>query len=288
LCFVNVGLRNFISECGLGGIRKSAPISRFLPSVGSRVMRVQFVGRVIPDVLKITIENYPGFTWVSTAHKASWNFSLSIKHGAVTVACELPDFEQEKHFIDLYLRAHDLAYTVLDLTSFATGKHHRLLFEKMILPNGAVTDIVDVFPVSPLLNSAAITHPDDLDTLLRIVGGEPHLFRTLRYLISGTMEPHMSAINCGRVVEALRQIIAPKLDRKQGWAELRNVLRVDRSYIDLLTTSSIDSRHGGFTRIEGDVTMEIATRAWTLVNRYLEFRKRGNQPLPAAEFPVLS
>lgn len=193
-------------------------------------------------------------------------------------------FDEGRHFVDLYLRAQDFTYAALDIISFSTSKHHRLIIEKWIKPTGESADIYDQFHDMPQLNSAAV----NFDVLLNIILREPPLFRAMRDLISGTMEPHASAVNCGRVVDALRRLIAPNLERKQGWARFRSILRVERPYVELITNTATAPRHGSFDRIKGDVTNEIAIRTWTLMNRYLEYRKRGNQPLPEAEFPVLA
>jgi hypothetical protein len=201
----------------------------------------------------VTIQNYPTVTWEATEHNSIVKFHISIVDGNVTVTCDMENFEESKHFLDLHLRAQDFVMVILDLCSFSTGKHHRLLIEKWIKPSGEVSHIYDMFYTGPQLNSAATTHASDFETLLKIISVDPPLFRALRDLIEGTMVPHASAVNCGRVLDALRKLIAPGLRPDPGWAKLRETLRVERSYLQLISDTSKDPRHGSFDRIKGDV-----------------------------------
>jgi hypothetical protein len=69
---------------------------------------------------------------------------------------------------------------------------------------------------------------------------------------------------------------------------MRENLRVDRSYLQLITDQSKAPRHGDVQAIEALVTEEVAKRCWTIMNRYFEFKKRGGSPLPLSEYPLLT
>jgi hypothetical protein len=227
-------------------------------------------------------------TWQAEEHNCIIAFRIRINGNKIDVDCEMEVFDEARHYVDLYLRTQDFVMVALDLLSFQTGKHHRGIIKYWISPDGACKEIYDMFPVTQENSSAVLSSPTDLPTLLPIVAGDPPLFRALRDLIDGVMTPHSSVVNCGRVVDALRKLIAPSLERKQGWEQLQTALRVERSYREPITTLSTNPRHGDFSRIKGDVTMDISLRTWNLMNRYLEFRKRGGHPLPEDEFPLLS
>lgn len=38
----------------------------------------------------------------------------------------------------------------------------------------------------------------------------------------------------------------------------------------------------------GAVTTEVTRRSWVIMNRFMEYRLRGDKPLDAKEFPLLS
>jgi hypothetical protein len=69
---------------------------------------------------------------------------------------------------------------------------------------------------------------------------------------------------------------------------MRRNLHIDRAYLDFITDQSIGSRHGDPQHIPGGPVTETVRRAWVVMNRYLEYRKRGNGPLTAPEFPLLT
>jgi hypothetical protein len=56
-----------------------------------------------------------------------------------------------------------------------------------------------------------------------------------------------------------------------------------------ITDGSRGPRHGDRGGVTGDGQRIAMQRAWTIMNRYFEFMKRGGeQPLPKAEFPTLA
>jgi hypothetical protein len=127
----------------------------------------------------------------------------------------------------------------------------------------------------------------DLAEILGLVMREPALFMALNDLIHAVSTPHMTPANCGRVVDGLRKLVAPNMDPKQGWPIFQKTINADELYLTFISEHSKEPRHGGHVRIDGPTTTEIARRTWAIMNRFLEFRKRGNLPLPLADFPVL-
>lgn len=68
---------------------------------------------------------------------------------------------------------------------------------------------------------------------------------------------------------------------------MRSKLNLSLDYLKLMTDTSTAPRHGDSAHISGTITVEIAERTWTVFNRFLEYKKLGDQKLPEAEFPVL-
>jgi len=64
-------------------------------------------------------------------------------------------------------------------------------------------------------------------------------------------------------------------------------LNLDAAYLKLITDQSVGPRHGDHQYVLGTMTREIATRSWTVMNRFLEYLKRGRAALPPDEFPLL-
>jgi hypothetical protein len=110
----------------------------------------------------------------------------------------------------------------------------------------------------------------------------------LNDLIISVTLPHHAAVNCARAIDGIRNLMVPAGgDRKQSWLLMRQNLNVAESYLTFLTNVSIAPRHGDRTHIPGSVVTETVERSWIIMDRFLEFRKRGNCPLPIDRFPLL-
>jgi hypothetical protein len=86
----------------------------------------------------------------------------------------------------------------------------------------------------------------------------------------------------------LRHIVSPSTPKGQAWRHLRDALNISEPYLKLITDVSTGPRHGDPTHIPGDMTVEITRRAWTIMNRFFEYKKRNAGALPLIEFPLLS
>jgi len=82
-------------------------------------------------------------------------------------------------------------------------------------------------------------------------------------------------------------MIAPGEKTGEQWAKMRSALNLTEEYLKYITDLSKGPRHGERTRIEGESTTEITRRSWIIMNRFIEYRKRGNQDLPTSDFPLL-
>lgn len=116
---------------------------------------------------------------------------------------------------------------------------------------------------------------------------EPPLFIALDDLIRSITEQHTSLANCGRVLDRIRRMIAPSLDRAAAWREMHKALNISRGYQEWVSKQSTGTRHGDNTFVPGSVSSEVIQRTWAILNRFLEYRKRGNQPLTPPDFSEL-
>jgi hypothetical protein len=185
--------------------------------------------------------------------------------------------------------AEDFVHASVDLISFSNGWSLRFVMEILIDPEGQLSAPVNLHPaLSPLCTSFNFLD-GSYAQVLKLVMSDPSLFIALNDLIVSLESGHLLPINCARAVEGLRNSLAPpEMSRKQGWVYFRETLRVDESYLTMITDTSTGPRHGDRTFIPGTTTGEIVRRSWVLMNRFLEFRKRGSIPFPAEDFPVLT
>jgi hypothetical protein len=139
------------------------------------------------------------------------------------------------------------------------------------------------FDVSPQNTSS-----NNYDAMYRLTISDPSLLMAISDLVSAISNPNDVPINCGRAIDGIRVMMCPpRLKRAKGWPIMREKLNLGEDYLLLITDTSTGPRHGDRTFISGDIVTNVMNRSWIIMNRYLEFRKRGEQPLSLAEFPLL-
>jgi len=252
------------------------------------------MGRVLPPVIRVTVNHLPAVRWTEASINLVMNFTIRINDSIVDVECDLNDFQPGADISHPFTRALDLARAVIDSYGFGKGYGLTVYLDKVINPDGTESHI---FPKMEHLagyftafdiDSMGNTGPDSFDAMLRTVISEPALFMALNDLLVSITIPHHGPVSCGRAVEGLRVLMVPPgVDRRQGWSLMRENLNVSQKYLSFITDNAQPGRHGDRTHIRGPTVQEIIDRSWVLMNRFLEFRKRGNQRLPVAEFPLL-
>jgi hypothetical protein len=266
-----------------------------LSTLGSNAMPViKFGGKVLPEVIKITITDHPAINWLGSEYGLEISFKISIHEGVVVVECTLNQYNHDTDLVRVYMRAFDLVRATVDLTCFSTGYGLSVILDTFTNPEGITTPFV---PHNPQL--AALCTAFDMGTaksieqnvfheVLTIVLSDWRIFRILRQLIEANTVPHESSVNCARVIEGIRHLLAsPGASTKQSWEDMRKRLNLSVDYLKLITDVSTGPRHGDSKHIPGTTTVEITRRAWAVMNRFLEYKKRHDQPLPITEFPLL-
>ena len=115
-----------------------------------------------------------------------------------------------------------------------------------------------------------------------------NLYRAFNDLIDTQIMPHISLVNCARVIDSIRRMIAPGVRDRHGWAAMHEALNIAEPYLKWITTQSKGPRHADSSQVSAGAQTEATERAWKIMNRYLEYRKRGSQPLKAPDFPELN
>jgi hypothetical protein len=250
------------------------------------MVTVCFTGRVFPAHFQVTL-TLPPIDWEDKPTGMSMRFTTEYRNGEVRVECTTNKLESDQHMIEIYNRAFDIARSGLDLISFSTGRPYTVVIEKFTKPDGQTVP----FSISQLDLARLCTAFGPGQTyleVLKLVIAEPPVFYALRELIESISYPRRPLINCARAIDILRTQMAPTVARSQGWPEMRTNLNLSESYLRFITEYSKDWRHGNYTPIPPKTIQEVTERSWTVMNRFLEFRKWGNRPLPTTEFPLLT
>jgi hypothetical protein len=256
--------------------------------------RVRFAGRIFPTGVHLSVAGHPQISWHDDQNELDITFTIAIENNIVTVDCDVSRFDSTL-ITPIYMRAFDLARATVDLAAFSSGWGFVVVFETFTSPTGATTSFGAYDPsVAALCTAyqmgvkASTIEENDFHKVLAIVSTDWRIFRALRHLIEAITLPHEAATHCARAIEALRHVISPNEQPRPAWLKLRNTLNISEDYLKMITDVSTGPRHGDPIHITGRTTTEITQRAWKVMNRFFEYKKRDGGPLPRAEFPLLT
>ena len=249
--------------------------------------KVSFLGKVFPEAYQLSISSLPIIRWESPDVGLTWLITIKIEKNVVTIECDVNRYSASELIIT-YMRAFDQVRSAINLAAFATGIGFSVVIDTLIDQNGRQTAFaLKDDGIAALCTMIDLNASSSYSEVFNIVATEPALFQALDDLIVSISLPHHSVVNCARAIEGIRHMIAPGKKEKVAWIEMRRILNISEPYLRMLTDHSPPPRHGDRTHIPGAITMEIVKRSWRVMNRFLEYRKRGNKPLPEAEFPTL-
>jgi hypothetical protein len=251
---------------------------------------LRFSGRVIPEISNITIADHPSLRWQDQPDGFEMTIKVTIENSQITVDCEFDvAYDRSKHFKPAHMRAIDIASAAVNLTAFGLGMGIFVVIDKYSEPEGKEMHLIYRDHKLEALASVANPAGPNFSRALDVVYQDIRMFTVLGDLVRANSVPSAVPASCGSAVEAIRSLMVPKgTDRSEGWPLLRNSLNVTKEYLKLVTDHATPARHGEHPYVDGGTTEKIAHRAWTLLNRYFEYRIRGGKPLPVSEFPLLT
>jgi hypothetical protein len=213
--------------------------------------KVVFLGRVLPTVANVTINNPHEITWIEPGIGLNVQFRAVIKNSAIEVSCDLNRYTRDD-FVHIYIRALDIARASIDLVAFANGIGYTTILEKFVDDTGEASDILIGDPRLPALCTAFDLTSERFDAVYNLVLTSPPIFWALNDLIVANTLPHVGVVNCARAIESLKYLIAkPGVSRSRAWEQFRIALRVSESYLRLILENSIENRHGNRVYISG-------------------------------------
>jgi hypothetical protein len=256
---------------------------------------IHFTGRVLPEHLEMTWQELPKLVIAEPARDdlptgMSMELVIRIEKGGIEIACEANPFDQPWHLSWVHNRILSHTRAFVDLYSFATGCVFAVILDTYTDPDGRSTNLRTADDSLARLCTFSQTDPSSAHSInfarvLDLLITETETFLAMRDLINGLTYANSTAVDCARAVEGLRRIMAGDDDRKRGWAIMQDTLHITQRYLSFITDISALPRHGARPYIPHQTIHEILERSWNIMNRFLEFRRRGS--LPISEFPIL-
>jgi hypothetical protein len=253
----------------------------------------RFRGRVLPPFNEFSVVGKITTEWdklIEPTVSLVVSASLSITRGIVEVICESNLSGNENCDGHVHMHANDLARAVVSTYAFGKGLGLSVILETVVKPDGIKYNIQESRPdLQPLVTVLRSRHDGGIEiaAILPIVLSDPTIFVALNDLVDSITYPQEAPVKCGRAIDAIRYAMAPANNRKAGWSAMRENLNVDQKYLEFITAESIGPRHGDVKSTTFDASRETIRRSWIVMNRFLEFKKRGDKRLPASEFTLL-
>lgn len=261
----------------------------FISNMGPAGSIFRFKGRVFPAIFKATVFVPRTTHWKVPEDGIDISYRLELMEGNLTVTANVRNYSEKLHF-PMLMRAWDFARAAVDTLAFATGAGLTVFFETVTLPNGTIeqlaTEEKELAALSTAVEQETCGFSDIMDMMLL----ELPISRAMHDLIQSITVLHAAQTSCARAIETIRNYMSPDTeDRKKQWRLMGDTLRFEYSYSEPLRNLSFGPRHGDPIYFPGPEVKEARKRAWTIMNRYLEFRRLGGKdPLPLDRFPVLA
>jgi hypothetical protein len=249
--------------------------------------KIRFRGRVMPRMAKVHHEMGHKLRWFITPTSEA-TLDLTITNGRIDVECECREDIDNETLTALYIRSLDFSKVIVDMISFSTGMGFTVVLDQYISPTGGMSEMLPQdSAVVPLCTAFSIDNGEEFEKIYRIVISDPAIFMALNDLIVAISSPHAAPVNCYRAVEGIRHLIAPGLEPVDQWPLMNEALRISKTYVNVIRENATQQRHGNRLPVPGPTVRQLVSKSWVIMNRFLEYKKRGAIPLPQSEFPTL-
>jgi hypothetical protein len=259
------------------------------PSQRGNMPFLHLRGRVLPEHSDITIHDAENVFWKpDDPDEDPIGFRIEIKNSRIDAICHFDSYETADKS-SLYRQAIELCRVYVDLIAFRKGLPLTVLLDYYVMPDRSLKPIDFEYAHLGELCTAFILEDVSFAAMRSIFLEDPALIPLMNDLVAAISHTHIGPINCGRVIDGLRKRIEEVFGcpEELSWQLLRELLNLEKPYLKYTTDLSKNPRHGNYTHIHFEEINEGLRRSWTVMNRYLEFKKRKDAPLPLDEFQLL-
>ncbi|HEV2710887.1 MAG TPA: hypothetical protein VGU67_11780 [Edaphobacter sp.] len=246
---------------------------------------VHIMGYVEPRETLINIENLTPIQEENIVTGKKTKFTIAIIHSVVSVECEMENFDVEQESSQLYTRCVELSRTLVNLIAVRHGWGLTVHLDTFINEDGTEERLMNrADHLDGIMDAYTL---DDIDMIFRRVSGNIDFTMALNDMVDAITRPRTTSTCCARVIDTIKNLLAPELKDKAGWEVMHEALRTDKEYCQHISNASRSSRHGQHEYLPSIEAEELMTRTWELFNRFLSFRISGGLPLDEEKFPIL-
>jgi hypothetical protein len=247
---------------------------------------LRFTGQIFPRALTLAVTNYPTLkVWDYNKKADVGTIDISIDNNEIAIVVNLTEIDETSE-LGALANANDAVDAIVSLASFQSGQGFSFIIDKIHYEDGQISDLAIAEPSLAKLTTA-LRSETDVNTIVRLINDDKMLFLALRDLAESIRIRHSALINFARAIETIRNRFVPKgAEPEEGWAPMRSSLNLSKPFLQKITNASRNPRHGRRQWIQPPYG-SLQEMAWQVMNRFLEYRKRGDHPLPVSEFPLL-
>ncbi len=244
-----------------------------------------FSGKVLPERANMSITRPLPIAMEAKDAGISGAGAISILVSQISVVFNTEDSNVDLPTLKNYVEG--IVRNLVDAYGYLSGRGYDIEITSVVDPAGMQT----VFGVGVgALEQTQSERPLSFQDLKDVVFKSQELRRALSDLREAIRSPLDTGFFCYRAIECIRQSFRQAEDGdKDGpsWGRLRDMLRVDRSWIEVVKKSADPQRHGGTPYMSGEDRVSAMLHAWKVVDRFCIYVRRGFNPLPEDEFTVL-
>jgi hypothetical protein len=248
---------------------------------------VRFTGKILPRFVHVTSSGHPSVHWKNDELDLHADIDSAIIDNELTITCNTNGTTTE-NFYSLASQVDLIAEGLTSLLCFETGLGISYILEKCELPDGMIVDVQWYEPSVENLSVSVATN-QGMGAALSLVLRDRELLLAVRDLADSIQSSYSASINLARAVESIRHYFDSQdaaQDRSKGWSAMRSALHLTRECLDEIMAASVSPRHGKRTKQQAHDS-ENGVRAWKIVDRFIQYRLRGDQALSDTEFPLL-
>ena len=249
---------------------------------------LRFLGRLVPiDVVTSLGTTSHGEFANKEGLEGKWR--LNIIDSNVTMIVDVNRFDTKSHIRAIGNFVDDTTELAAHLLSLKTGIGFRGVIERFIDPVANKIEWIHVQDFNLPKHITTLAAKDSVDQFVKLAIEDMNLQMILRDITDGLRHSYTGPIGAARAMDGICNYFKPKNgERKHGWPLMHAALNVSADYVRSITKQSEAPRHADWIANSALGASDGAIeRGWVCVNRFLEYRKRGDQPLSAPDFPLL-
>jgi hypothetical protein len=240
-----------------------------------------YLGRLIPEQLEPTLAYSPTIDRIEAEGDAPVRYEGRIERGRLVVRVTAPN-DSEDAPREFFANALDMARSLADVICLETGVAFLPVLDEVVLPSEVRRPLALADRRLATITSDFVSA--NYETVVDLALTDVKVARLLSDVTSMLTWSHYAPIAAGRVADSVVRLLTDGRSSRH-WEEAREILRMDRAYLQLLTNHAAPPRHGDRQSVPGEANSELARRAWTIMVRYLEYRLSGD--LDPAKHPLL-